>query len=128
MSKRCDFCGHFNTDEAKVCKNCGTDIDLKEEKVKDIGFIDNNLLLLSIIFIYVILTLLFIILGSYNYFQSKYIIISFIFIILGFILISRGIFKHPYLRRFRILLITSTIFTIFIIPLVYFLTSIEIVS
>ena len=128
MSKKCDFCGHFNSDSAKTCNTCGIRLDEKEEKIKDVPFIDKYLLPLSIIFIFFIPTSMFLIKGSYEFFQAKYIIISALLIFLGFALLSRGVYKDPYDRKLRIILITAAAFTIFIIPLVYFMTSIEIVA
>ena len=128
MSKKCDFCGHFNTDEAKVCKTCGTSLDQKEEKVRDILFIDKYAVPLSIIFIFIIPALMFILIGSYDFYQAKYLIISCLFIFLGFVFIIRSINRDPYNRLYRIILITASAYAIFIIPLVYFLTSLEIVG
>ena len=128
MSKKCDFCGHFNTDEAKVCKTCGISLDQKEEKVRDVLFIDKYAIPLSIIFIFIIPALMFILIGSYDFFQAKYLIISCLFIFLGFVFIIRSINRDPYSRLYRILLIIASAYTIFIIPLVYFLTSLEIVG
>ena len=84
MSKKCDFCGHFNTDEANVCKTCGTSLNQKEEKVRDVLFIDKYAVPLSIIFIFIIPALMFILIGSYDFYQAKYLIISCLFIFLGF--------------------------------------------
>lgn len=128
MSKKCDFCGHFNTDEAKVCKTCGTSLDQKEEKVRDILFIDKYAVPLSIISIFVIPTIMFLFIGSYDFFQAKYLIISCLFIFFGFVFICRSITRDPYNRLYRIILIIASAYTIFIIPLVYFLTSLEIVG